>query len=279
MSSKYLGETFDLHGGGLDLIFPHHENEIAQSEGASGKTLCNCWMHGGFLDLEGAKMSKSLGNVVRARDALQKVDAEGLRYFFLSTHYRQALNFTDKSLSDAEARMEYFYETLQKLDDRVAAITATGDGALQGAPERFLAQFHEQMSDDFNIPGALGVISGLFTEINTLLEKPPKDKALLRRTLLAYRKVAQQLATALGLFERDPTQWLSERRDRLVVARGIDRAKVEALIKARDDARALKTPDGYKESDRLRAELKTTGIELMDTPGGTRWKVLSSAAP
>src|SRR3954469_13288276 len=136
MASKFLGETFDLHGGALDLIFPHHENEIAQSEAAFKKTFCNVWMHGGFLDLDNAKMSKSLGNVVRLRDALAAVDPEALRYFFLSTHYRSPLAFTDKSLSDSESRMEYFYETLRKVDERMAG-KDFGQGPVHGAPEKF----------------------------------------------------------------------------------------------------------------------------------------------
>ena len=270
MSAKYLGETFDLHGGGLDLIFPHHENEIAQSEAASGKTLCNTWMHGGFLDLEGAKMSKSLGNVVRLRDALEKVDAEGLRYFFLSTHYRQQLAFSDKSLADAEARMEYFYETLKKLDERITG-KDFGTGPLHGDPNRFLSEFDEQVSDDFNFPGGLGVLSGLFAEINLLTDKPPvKDKPMVGRTLVALRDVAHKLSAALGLFECNAGEWLLLRRDRQVIAKGLDRKKIEEMVAARDAARASKN---YAESDRLRAEAKTMGVDMMDSPTGTTWKI------
>jgi cysteinyl-tRNA synthetase len=270
MSSKYLGETFDLHGGGLDLIFPHHENEIAQSEAASGKTLCNCWMHGGFLDLEGAKMSKSLGNVVRLRDALQRVDAEGLRYFFLSTHYRQQLAFSDKSLADAEARMEYFYETLKKVDERIVG-KDFGSGPLHGDPDRFLREFDEAMSDDFNFTGGLGVLSGLFAELNLLTDKPPvKDKAVVGRTLVALREVVRKIASALGLFETDANAWLLGRRDRQVLAKGIDAKHVEAQLQARKDARAAKD---FAASDRIRAELKTLGVEVLDSPSGTTWKV------
>jgi len=270
MSSKYLGETFDLHGGGLDLIFPHHENEIAQSEAASGKTLCNCWMHGGFLDLEGAKMSKSLGNVVRLRDALQRVDAEGLRYFFLSTHYRQQLAFSDKSLADAEARMEYFYETLKKVDERIVG-KDFGSGPLHGEPDRFLREFDEAMSDDFNFTGGLGVLSGLFAELNLLTDKPPvKDKAVVGRTLVALREVVRKIASALGLFETDANAWLLGRRDRQVLAKGIDAKHVEAQLQARKDARAAKD---FAASDRIRAELKALGVEVLDSPSGTTWKV------
>jgi cysteinyl-tRNA synthetase len=278
MSAKYLGETFDLHGGGLDLIFPHHENEIAQSEAASGKTLCSCWMHGGFLDLEGAKMSKSLGNVVRLRDALEKVDAEGLRYFFLSTHYRQQLAFSEKSLGDAEARMEYFYETLKKVDERLVG-KEFGAGALHGDPERFAAEFHAAMSDDFNFSGALGVLSGLFAELNLFADKPPvKDKAVVGRTLVALRQVARSLSSSLGLFEDEPAAWLLRRRDRQVKARQIDVAKVEALIQDRLAARAKKTPEGFAEADAIRAALKALCVEIMDTPAGTTWKVVVPAA-
>ena len=272
MSAKYLGESFDLHGGGLDLIFPHHENEIAQSEAASGKPMCNCWMHGGFLDLEGAKMSKSLGNVVRLRDALERVDAEGLRYFFLSTHYRQQLAFGEKALADAEARVEYFYETLKKVDERIAG-KDFGTGPLHGDPARFLREFDEAMSDDFNFPGALGALSGLFAELNLLTDKPPvKDKALVGRTLVELRGIVTKIASALGLFESSPSEWLLGRRERQVKTKGLDAAKIEGLIKARNDARAAKN---FPESDRIRAELKDTGVEIMDSPAGTTWKVAS----
>jgi cysteinyl-tRNA synthetase len=272
MSSKYLGETFDLHGGGLDLIFPHHDNEIAQSEAASGKTLCHCWMHGGFLDLDGAKMSKSLGNVVQLRDAMKRVDPEALRYFFLGTHYRQALAFNDKMLADAETRMEYFYETLKKIDERVVG-KDFGQGPLHGEPERFIAQFDEQMSDDFNFSGALGVLSGLFGELNQLADKPPvKDKPMVGRTLGALRSVVTRLSKVLGLFEDVPAEWLLRRRDRQVVAKGLDVAKIEALIADRKAAREAKN---YAEGDRLRAEAKAMGVEFIDSPQGTTWKVIA----
>jgi cysteinyl-tRNA synthetase len=274
MSSKYLGETFDLHGGGLDLIFPHHENEIAQSEGASGKPLCNCWMHGGFLDLEGAKMSKSLGNVVRLRDALEKVDAEGLRYFFLTTHYRQQLAFSEKALADAEGRMEYFYETLKKVDERLDA-NELAPGKPYGDPQRFLDDFHAAMSDDFNFAGALSAVSGVFAELNFLMDRPPvKDKALIGRTLAALREVVREMSKALGLFEVAPAEWLKARRERQVKARGIDVGKVEAAIATRNAARTSKN---FEEADRIRAELKAMGVEIMDTPRGTEWKVAAES--
>jgi len=274
MSAKYLGETFDIHGGGLDLIFPHHENEIAQSEGASGKTFSRYWMHCGFLDLEGAKMSKSLGNVVRLRDALGKVDPEALRFFFVSTHYRHPLNFADKGLADAEHRMEYFYETLRKVDERVSG-KDFGKGPLYGEPHKFLTEFESQMDDDFNTAGALGALSGLFGQMNELTDKPPvKDKAQVGRTLQALREDVRKVSGVLGLFEDEPAQWLLRRRDRAVKERGIDVAKVESLIQARGEARRAKN---FAEGDRLREELKAMGVEILDTAAGTVWKVAPQA--
>jgi cysteinyl-tRNA synthetase len=270
MSAKYLGESFDLHGGGLDLIFPHHENELAQSEAAFHKPFCKAWMHCGFLDLEGAKMSKSLGNVVRLRDALERVDPEALRYFFLSTHYRNPLSFGEKSLGDSEARMEYFYETLRRVDDRLAAKEFV-HGPLYGEPEKFLAEFEAAMDDDFNSSGAMSALSGLFTMMNELLDKPPvKDKVLVGRTLLELREQVRKVSRVLGLFEDDAAQWLLRRRDRAVKEKGLDRAKVEALIDARQAARAAKN---FAEADRVRGELKALGVEIMDGPSGTSWKV------
>ncbi|MBI3184748.1 MAG: cysteine--tRNA ligase [Myxococcales bacterium] len=268
MSARYLGESFDIHGGGLDLIFPHHENELAQSEAASGKPFAKVWMHCGFLDLEGAKMSKSLGNVVRLRDALSRVDAEALRYFFLSTHYRNPLSFGDKSLSDAEARMEYFYETLRKIDARLKG-KEPGPGPVHGEPQKFLSDFEAAMDDDFNAAGALAAVSGIFAAANELIDRPPvKDKAVVERTLSVLREQVRRISRVLGLLEDAPEAWLARRKERLVKERGIDRGRVEALVKARDDARRAKD---FATADRLRAELKELQVEIMDTPSGTVW--------
>ena len=271
MAEKYLGETFDLHGGGRDLIFPHHENEIAQSEAASGKPFARYWMHCEFLDLEGAKMSKSLGNVVRLRDALERVDAEGLRLFFLSTHYRNPLSFSEKSLHDAEARVEYFYETLRRADERLGS-RQVGPGAVHGEPGRFLAEFHAAMDDDFNVPGALAAMSGLFVRLNELLDKPPPgDRAQVDRTVRALREDAARMGEVLGILGEAPKEWLARRRDRLVARRGIDREQVEALIRERTAARQRKD---YAAADRIREQLKAMGVEIMDSASETTWKVL-----
>ena len=272
MAAKYLGQSFDVHGGGRDLIFPHHENEIAQSEAAFHKPFARYWLHSGFLDLEGAKMSKSLGNVVLLRDALAKVDPEALRLFFLSTHYRNQLEFSDKSLADAEARMQYFYETLAQVDERIAN-RDFGEGPLSEDTDRYLREFELLMDDDFNSAGATAVIASLFTSINTLLERPPaKDKAQVGRTLARLREQVRKISAIIGLFRDDPTAWLMRRRDRVVMAKGIDTARVEKLIAERARWRLEKN---FREADRIRDELKALGVEVMDKSDKTLWKVSS----
>ena len=270
MAAHYLGETLDVHGGGRDLIFPHHENEIAQSEAVFHKPFARYWLHVGFLDLEGAKMSKSLGNVVLLRDALAKVDPEALRLFFLSTHYRHQLDFSDKSLSDAELRMEYFYETLSHVNERIAN-SSVGEGPTTEDAERYLREFERFMDDDFNSAGATGVIAALFTAMNTLIDRPPvKDRAQVTRTLVRLREQVEKISTITGLFGDDPAAWLLRRRERAVKAKGIDSAQVENLIAERSLHRQRKN---FAEADRLRQELQSLGVEVMDKAGRTLWKV------
>jgi cysteinyl-tRNA synthetase len=256
MSRKHLGESFDIHGGALDLIFPHHENEIAQSEGASGKPMVRYWMHCGFLDLENVKMSKSLGNIVLLRDALQQVDAEALRLFFFSTHYRNQLSFSEKAIADAEMRMEYFYETLRKVDP-------AGGKLEQPEAAKVLADFEAAMDDDFNVPAAVAVLSELFATLN----KPSKDKV----RMASLATAAIRIGGVLGLFEDAPDAWLERHRDRLVSQYGIDTNEVRTLLDQRATARAARD---YGASDRIRDELKAMGVEVMDTPQGQRWRVL-----
>ncbi len=272
MGEKYLGTTFDIHGGGLDLIFPHHENEIAQSEAAHHAPLSKVWMHAGFLELENAKMSKSLGNVVQLRHALAKVDPEALRLFFVSSHYRKELAFSDDALADAEKRMEYFYETLQRVDERLGN-REPKPGPLHGDPDAHLRAFEQSMDDDFNTAGALAALSGLFGQMNEYLDKPPvADRAMVARTLAALRALVPTLGGVLGVLGTPPTTWLERRRDRLVRQRGLDRERIESVLAERAEARKAKD---FARSDAIRDELLGLGVELRDGPAGTQWKVRS----
>jgi len=273
MSAKYLGDTFDIHAGGKDLIFPHHENEIAQSEAASGKPFARVWMHNGFVQIDNEKMSKSLGNFFTIRDVLEKVEAEALRYFLLGTHYRNPINFSDVALADAERRVDYLYETLAKADEKLAGKEPTPGELLEKEKvEKVVAGFEAAMADDFNAADALGGLAEPFALMNELAEKPKsKDKAAVLRTLHRLRKDVDLVGKVLGLFQQDPKAFLLRRREKKAKAKGIDGAVVEQKIQERANARKAKD---FAAADRVRDELKGLGVEIMDTPTGTTWKVL-----
>jgi len=264
MSAKYLGETFDIHGGGGDLVFPHHENELAQSQAASGKPLCTYWMHCGFLDLAGAKMSKSLGNTLGLREVLLRVDADSLRYFFLSTHYRNPLKFSDKSLDDAQARVCYFYESLQLLEELSLPLAC----AAQEAERCYVDEFQAALCDDLNTSVALAVLSELFNEVNLLGRK---KNAQARERLSRLHTQAKTMGAVLGLLEEAPSAWLRRRRDILAAARNVDIPKVEHLVAQRQKAREEKD---FSKADGLRKELGEMGVEVRDTASGPEWKLV-----
>jgi len=280
MAHRYLGEPFDIHGGGADLIFPHHENEIAQSEGAFGAgNFAHHWMHSGLLTLGGEKMSKSLGNIVTIRKVTETHDLEALRLLFLGVHYRSAVGFTlardDKyrpvypELDDAEGRLEYFYTTLARLAEAPAA---GGDGPVLPEAEKTVAGFREAMDDDFNTAAAIGLLYEAFVLANKLLDDPKAAaKDVRRRTLARLRQDLLQCGETLGLFQRDPGAFLLARRARQCARRGIDPAAVEARIGERTAARAAKD---FARADEIRRTLREQGVELMDGPTGTTWRVV-----
>jgi cysteinyl-tRNA synthetase len=271
MSVKFLGQPFDIHGGGLDLIFPHHDNEIAQSEAAGKTALATTWMHTGFLEMENAKMSKSLGNVVKLRDALLRVDAEALRLFFLSSHYRNPLTFSDTGLTDAERRLEYFYETLQRVDERLGLREVQASAGTLGEPGRFLRAFEASMDDDFNAAEGQAALHGLFSEMNLLLDRPPvTDRDKVACTLAELRAEVRPFAQVLGVLKEPPARWLERRRERLVERRGLDKAHIESLIAERVAARKARD---WARADALRDALGKLGVELRDGASGTSWKV------
>jgi cysteinyl-tRNA synthetase len=280
MAHRYLGEPFDIHGGGADLIFPHHENEIAQSEGAFGAgNFARHWMHSGLLTLGGEKMSKSLGNIVTIRKVAETHDLEALRLLFLGVHYRSAVGFTlarddeDRptypELDEAEARLEYFYVTLAKL---AQAPAGDGEGPVLPEAEKTMSAFREAMDDDFNTAAAIGQLYEAFVLANKLLDDPkaaPKD--VRRRTLARLRRDLLKCGETLGIFQRDPEAFLRSRRDRQCARRRIDAAAVATRIQERAAARAAKD---FARADEIRRTLQAQGIELMDGPTGTSWRVV-----
>ena len=237
MSTALLGEPFDIHGGGMDLIFPHHENEIAQSEGASGGRFVNYWLHNGFLNVDNEKMSKSLGNFFTIRDVLARYDGETLRFFMLRTHYRSPFNFSDSHLDDARSALRRLYTAL----DGVSPAEGEIDWSQPQA-----AAFRAAMNEDFNTPVALAVLFELANELNR--SRSPQTAALLR-----------SLGGTLGILQGSPRAYLQG---------GLDATAIEAEIAARQAAKAAKN---YAEADRIRKELAARGIELKDGPQGTTW--------
>ena len=244
MSSALLGEHFDIHGGGMDLQFPHHENEIAQSEGAHGHTFVNYWMHNGFVRVDDEKMSKSLGNFFTIRDVLQKYDAEVVRFFILRAHYRSALNYSDAHLEDARNALTRLYTALRKVPSGVVAVDWD---------EAHAQRFRGAMDDDFNTAEAVAVLFDLANELNRSASP----------VLAAQLKA---LGGVLGLLGRDPVAFLQAGAPD---AGGLDAATVEGRIAERA---AAKTAKNYAEADRIRAELLEAGVILEDGPGGTTWR-------
>jgi cysteinyl-tRNA synthetase len=279
MSHRYLGEPFDIHGGGADLIFPHHENEIAQSEGAfGGGHFARHWLHSGMVNFGGEKMSKSLGNVVTIRKVAATNDLEALRLLFASVHYRSPVGFTIAGdgrypeLDEAEARLDYFYTTLARLDAAPGADVDDGGGVAPPA-DRTRSAFQEAMDDDFNSAAALGHLSESFALANKLLDEPKSAAAdVRRRTLARLRRELRICGKSLGMLQRPPADFLLPRRERLCARKGIAPAAVEARIAERAAARAGKD---FARADEIRRELKDQGIELMDSPTGTSWRVVA----
>jgi cysteinyl-tRNA synthetase len=268
MSTCCLGNHFDIHGGGLDLQFPHHENEIAQSEGATGEKFVNLWMHNGFVRVDDEKMSKSLGNFFTIREVLKKYDPEVVRYFILASHYRSPLNYGDESLEQAKSALTRLYTALKELPQ--SHLDGLGDST-------YRQRFFDAIDDDFNTPLALAVLFELARDINKLREigSDPQNISLLGGTLV-------QLASVLGLLQRDPKSYLQGERPitaqagihfevgaTIAVEANVTNDEIDALIAARNAARKAKN---FAESDRIRDELTAKGVILEDGKGGTTWR-------
>ncbi len=246
MSCHHLGEHFDIHGGGADLQFPHHENEIAQSEGAHNHAYVNYWMHNGFVQVDGEKMSKSLGNFFTIRDVLKHFDGEVVRFFIVRAHYRSPINFADTLVEEARQGLTRLYTALKGIELPQA-------GEIDWSSP-FAARFRAAMDDDFNTPEAVAVLFDLAGEVNRT--RDPQAALLLK-----------QLGGVLGILERDPVAFLQSATP--VAEGGLSAEAIEAMIVARKEARASKN---FAESDRIRKELEEAGVLLEDGPQGTTWR-------
>ncbi|SDX91766.1 cysteine--tRNA ligase [Paenibacillus sp. CF384] len=254
MARKYLGDTLDIHGGGHDLQFPHHECEIAQSESVTGKPLANYWMHNGYININNEKMSKSLGNGITVQEMLTRIKPAVIRYFMLSAHYRSPLNFSDETIAQAENSIERILNSVSNVKHRLSVAVSVPDGAaLDQLKERIAAireQFNAKMDDDFNTPDAITAMFELVSEANLLLQRSVVSAEELELLLTAF----QDFDRVLGLLEAE-----EELLD----------ADIDALIVQRTEARTSKN---WKRADEIRDQLSALGIVLEDTPQGIRWR-------
>src|SRR3989344_3518562 len=262
MSTACLGSHFDIHGGGMDLKFPHHENEIAQSEAASGGKFVNTWMHVGFVRLNEEKMSKSLGNFFTVREVLKKFDPEVVRYFILGSHYRSPLDYSDENLQGAKTALTRLYLALKARPAMHRDVQVAREAGSRERPADGTAahdeRFHAAMDDDFNTPGALAVLFELARDINKLREEGKLAAAAPLGAAL------RRLGRIMGLLQREPQAFL-----RGGAADGLTDEQIEALIARRPAARQGRN---WAESDRIRDELKVQGIILEDAAGQTTWR-------
>src|SRR3989339_396749 len=272
MSLKHLAESFDIHGGGADLIFPHHENEMAQSEAYTGKPFVRYWMHNGFITIDKEKMSKSLGNFFTIKEVLERYDPEVVRFFILSTHYRSPIEFSDEQLKEAEVSIDRYYTTLTRISDflnsvgageKTSAVEKTFEEMVRAFREKFLTA----MDDDFNTALAVGHIFELIREVNKYLDgKPSGQKA--KELVLKTMELLKEAGSVLNTFRKTPDEWQTA----LMKTKKIPLTEKDILnrITSREEARQKKD---WAAADAIRKELDEKGIILEDKKEGTGWKI------
>jgi cysteinyl-tRNA synthetase len=264
MSYEYLGEGFDIHGGGKDLIFPHHENEIAQSEAVFGRQFVKYWIHNGFVDINNEKMSKSLGNFTMIKAVLDTYSPEVIRMFLLSNHYRSPIDYSEDSMREISMGLDRIYAFLERLENA----GVTGDGSQTGA---LWDDFSHAMNDDFNSAKALGDVFDAVKKGNRLLDdvhdRPDDD--VLKPLTLVYTDI-RAIAQILGIFLLDPHAYFTDKKEKGMADQAIDPLEIEDLIQQRSDARKNKN---FSRADEIRDQLQTRNIVLEDGPQGTTWRV------
>ncbi|MBN1932721.1 MAG: cysteine--tRNA ligase [Desulfobacterales bacterium] len=269
MSTQYLGESFDIHGGGKDLIFPHHENEIAQSEAAFEKPFAKYWIHNGFVNINQEKMSKSLGNFMMIKDVLKLYHPEAVRLFLLSNHYRSPIDFTDKALSEAGAGLDKIYALLERIE-KTFGPTSDNDFE-QAGNEKYWKKFCAAMDNDFNTALGIGNLFDAVRNANRLLDKHEGD--LSSQTAEAIRSERTQIikmGKILGILLESPLEYFDKKKSQSIEKQSIDSAEIEKMVHEREEARKSKQ---WAKADQIRKQLADMNILLEDRPEGTVWKI------
>lgn len=271
MSLKYLGAPFDIHGGGADLIFPHHENEIAQSEGGTGRPFARFWLHNGMVTLKEEKMSKSTGNLLNLYPILERYPAEVVRYFLLTAHYRSPLEFSWELLDQAEKAVSRGYETLRNLNRALAEDRLPAKVPEERVFQELWSRFESALDDDLNTPKAFAALFDAIKVLNASLVNPKRGGGSETRPLFEeVQTTLRKIGEVLGVFDKDPEEYLERFKRRELSKRGLTESQIEGEIRRREEARRVKD---WKEADRIREALSQQGVILEDTPRGTIWKI------
>ena len=271
MALDTLGETIDIHGGGRDLLFPHHENEIAQTESLTGKNFANYWSHCGLIKINGEKMSKSLGNSLTIRDALKKYHYEVLKYLMLSKHYAADIDILDSDFVLAESQMYYFYTTIDAMSKFIADNNgdANGEKLEDEIANNIIQNFIEAMDDDFNTSTVFANLHTLIKFVNNAMKTANKgNRAQIANTMAKILKDIKETYSVLGLFTEEPKDFLQDMKNRYIERLGVDVNHIEEQVAKRAEAKQNKD---YATADEIRANLDAEGIILNDTKDGTTW--------
>ncbi|RMG60726.1 MAG: cysteine--tRNA ligase [Deltaproteobacteria bacterium] len=278
MSMKHLGDSFDIHGGGKDLVFPHHENEIAQSECATGKIFARYWIHNGFVNIDKEKMSKSLGNIFTIREILEKIHPEVLRFFFAGTHYRSPIDYSDRSIREAKAgldRIYTFYDRFLRAEEKAPELKEeeTASGSVEEEDETALLTLEERfraaMDDDFNTAAAMGFLFDAIRRLNRYYREDPAQDPESSAFFLKGGEKVTSLLRVLGFLSDDPVSYFRYGIEGKLKEKGISLDRVLDMVREREEARKVKD---FTRADAIRDTLKSWGIILEDTPSGTFWK-------